>query len=147
MNNSRSHKSQDFNKDSMQNNIIDFPISNNNKKDTFVLGGIPITGIPTSDDYKVFNSIDTEYQINEVKKRLFGDNPLEGLPTSDDYKPFQSLDVSFFVNQTKEQLYGTGKNENIQFKSNRDRIRKEITEELKNSSPKRSLSSFFGLKK
>ncbi|WP_088363846.1 hypothetical protein [Bacillus cereus] len=147
MNNSRSHNSQDHNKDTMQNNIIDFPISNNNKEDTFILGGTPITGILTSDNYKVFESLDTEYFINQAKKLLYGNNPPEGIPTSDDYKAFDSLDVEYFVNQTKNQLLGTGKNENIQFNPNRERICKEIAEDLKNSLPKKSLSSFFGFKK
>jgi hypothetical protein len=147
MDNSRNQDTQGYKNNKKVNNIIGFPITNISKEDTFILGNTPISGIPTSDDYKVIDSLDTDYQINKVKKILFGDNPPEGIPTSDKFKPFESLDVEFFINQTKDQLYSTGNNEDIKFIPNRERIRKEIVENLKDPSTKKSLSSFFGFKK
>ncbi|MED2737080.1 hypothetical protein [Bacillus toyonensis] len=148
MDNSRIQDTQGYKINKTDNNIIDFPISNLIKEDTLILGNTPILGIPTSNDYKAFDTLDSEYFINRAKKRLYGNNPPEGLPTPEDFKGFESLDVEYFVNQAKKLIDGTGKSEDIQFNGpNRERIRKEIAEDLKYSSPQKSLSNFFGFKK
>ncbi|MED2737079.1 hypothetical protein [Bacillus toyonensis] len=175
MNNSRNQDTQGHKNNKTNSNIIDFPISKTNKENKKNLVDTPVIDTPNYKRFEPLDveylikeakklvyqknkptdisalddseSLDEEYLIREAKKLVYQKNKPTDAPTSSDYKAHLPFDVDHFVNQAKGLLYNNGKTEDIQFKPNRERIRKEIEADLKIPSPKRSFFSLFGFKK
>ncbi|WP_088363847.1 hypothetical protein [Bacillus cereus] len=124
-----------------KNNIIDFPNSETNNDDRSILGDTLSIDIPIAKRFERLKA--SHLLIKEAEKPLFQKKNPTDIPISDNYKGHSSFDVDYFVNQARNRLYNS-ETKDIQFRPNRERIRKDIEADLKTPSPKRSLFRFFG---